>query len=130
MESGECGDQRVPLLGLHSGQARVAEPGQVGAGLVEGVRCVTDLGIRLGPQCVVPVAVPLVAMQGQGIHLPVDDPDSGLVGVCVELGVHRQPSAGGRRGEAVHDDFVARQGPAAPVHGDVGEQPVLHFVPF
>jgi DNA replication protein DnaC len=71
MESGECGDQRVPLLGLHSGQARVAEPGQVGAGLVEGVRCVTDLGIRLGPQCVVPVAVPLVAMQGQGIHLPV-----------------------------------------------------------
>ena len=30
----------------------------------------------------------------------------------------------------LHDDFVAGQGPAAPVHGDVGEQPVLDLVPL
>jgi hypothetical protein len=30
----------------------------------------------------------------------------------------------------LHDDFVAGQWPAAPVHRDVGEQAVLDFIPF
>ncbi|MER6104595.1 hypothetical protein ABT115_20275 [Streptomyces sp. NPDC001832] len=59
MESGECGDQRVPLLGRHSGQAGVAEPGEVGAGLVEGVRSVTCFSA--GPNFVESWTVPETA---------------------------------------------------------------------
>jgi hypothetical protein len=38
VERHQRGDQGVPSLGRQPGQGRVAEPGQVGTGLVEGVR--------------------------------------------------------------------------------------------
>src|SRR2546430_3963194 len=41
-----------------------------------------------------------------------------------------QPGAGGGGGDGLHDDFVAGQWSASPVHRDVGEQPVLDLVPF
>ena len=71
-----------------------------------------------------------VAVHRQGVDLCVGDLDAGGVGAGVEFGVDRQPGAGGGGGDAVHDDFVAGQRPAAPVHGDVGEQPVLDLVPL
>jgi hypothetical protein len=46
----------------------------------------------------------------------------------VEFGTHGQPGAGGGRSDQVDHHLVAGQGLAAPVRGDVGEQPVLDFV--
>lgn len=69
----------------------------------------------------------VVALQRQRGHLLVADLDAlGVLG-GVELGLHGQPGAGGGGGDELHDDLVAFQGAAAPVHGDVGEQPVLDF---
>ena len=85
---------------------------------------------RPGVQGVVPVAVPFVAVQGKCRHLLVADRDAGRVGPGVQFGVDVQPGAGGGGADCGHDDLVAGQGPAAPVHGDVGEQPVLDLVPF
>src|SRR5206468_9634615 len=48
---------------------------------------------------VIPVAVPVVAAQRQGLHLPVTDLDSGVVGAGVQFGVHAQPGAGGGGGD-------------------------------
>src|SRR5664279_430861 len=42
----------------------------------------------------------------------------------------RSVSDGGGRGDEVDDDLVADQGPSAPVHRDLPEQPVLDFIPF
>jgi hypothetical protein len=50
---------------------------------------------------------------------------SKTIGGGIQLGADGQPGAGGGRGDAVDDDFVAGQRPAAPVGGDVGKQPVL-----
>src|SRR4051812_12535442 len=108
----------------------MVQPGQVGAGLVERVGFGVDVFVGLGSQGVVPVAVPVVAAYGECVVLPVTDLDLGRVGVGVQFGVDAQSGAGGGGGDALHDDLVAGQWPAAPVHGDVGEQPVLDFVPF
>jgi hypothetical protein len=66
-----------------------------------------------------------VAVQGQGVRFGFADPDAGGVGAGVEFGVHGQAGAGGGGGDGLDDDFVAGQGASAPVHGDVGEEPVL-----
>jgi hypothetical protein len=74
--------------------------------------------------------MPVVAVQRQRSDLPVVDAHAGVVGVGAEFGVHAQPGAGGRGGDGLHDDFVAGQWSSAPVHGEVGKQPVLDLVPF
>lgn len=79
---------------------------------------------------VVPVAVEAVPGDGQGGDLVVADLDAGGVLVGVEFRVHGQAGLGSGRRDALDDDFMAGQGPAAPVHGDVGEQPVLDPVPL
>jgi hypothetical protein len=84
----------------------------------------------LGVEGVVPVAVEAVPGNGQSGDLVVGDLDAGGVGVGVEFGVDGQAGLGGGRRDAFDDDFMAGQGPAAPVHGDVGEQPVLDPVPL
>src|SRR5450756_1483303 len=83
-----------------------------------------------GLEGVVPVAVEVVAGDGQGCHLGVADLDSGGVGGVVELGVDLQPGAGGGGGtDEVDDDFVAGQRAPTPVHRDVAEESVLDSVP-
>src|SRR5664280_960957 len=89
---------------------------------------------RFGVEGVVPFAVPVVSGEGavvfEGLDLLVGDFDAGGVAGGVELGVDVQAGAGSGGGDGVDDDFVAGQGPAAPVHRDVGEEPVFDFVPF
>lgn len=51
-------------------------------------------------------------------------------GAGVEFGMHPESGAGSGRGNGVHDGLVAGQGTAAPVHDDVGRQPVLDLVPL
>jgi hypothetical protein len=48
VERHQRGDQGVPSLGRQPGQGRVAEPGQVGTGLVEGVRSAGGRVVCLG----------------------------------------------------------------------------------
>src|SRR5512132_3056500 len=83
---------------------------------------------------VVPLAVEVVPLQdagaGEGLHVPVGDLDAGGVGGGVQVGADGQTGVGGGRGDRFDDDFVAGQGPAAPVHGDEREQPVLDLVPL
>ncbi len=79
---------------------------------------------------VVPVAVETVPVHGQSVDIAIGDLDAGVVGAWVEFGVDGQPVAGCGRRDTVHDDVVADQRAAAPVHGDVGEQPVLDLVPL
>jgi hypothetical protein len=71
-----------------------------------------------------------VAADRQRGHLCAGDLDSGGMGVVVQAGLHGQAGAGGGPGDAVDDHVIAGQRPAAPVHRDVGEQPVLDLVPL
>ena len=79
---------------------------------------------------VVPVAVPVVSGQGQGVEVGVADVHAEVVGVGVEFGVDGEAGSGGGCGDGLDDDFVTGQGSAAPVHRDVGEQSVLDFIPL
>ena len=83
-------------------------------------------------QAVVPVRVPFVAGEGAGfgqrLHRGVRDGEPDGIGAGVEFGVDAESAAGGGRSDGLHDDFVAGQWPAAPVHRDVGEQAVLDLM--
>ena len=56
--------------------------------------------------------------------------DAGGVRVGVEFTVDGQSGGRGGVADQVDDDLVGFQWPAAPVHGDLGEQPVLDLVPL
>src|SRR6266496_3145522 len=89
--------------------------------------------VASGQQGVVPFPVEGVSPDRalfQGLHLLVGDLDALLVGAGVQSGLDGQPGRGGGRGDRLNNDFVAGQRPAAPVHGDLGEQTVLNPVPF
>jgi hypothetical protein len=93
-----CRAQRGIQLGpppfRHAGQSRVDQPGSVWAGQVLGRdRWDAVAAVFLRAEGVVLVAVPGVAVQGQGVHLPIADPGAGLVGGGVELGADFQPGA-------------------------------------
>jgi hypothetical protein len=62
------------------------------------------------------------------LHLLVWDLDTFGVGGFVEFGVDAESGPGGGGADGFDDHFVAGQRPSAPVHGDVGEQPVLDLV--
>ena len=62
------------------------------------------------------------------LHLLVWDLDTFGVGGFVEFGVDAESGPGGGGADGLDDHFVAGQRPSAPVHGDVGEQPVLDLV--
>src|SRR5207302_2660481 len=127
---GQGGGQGVEGGAGQAGDGGAGEPGQVRGGPGGGPRCRGRAGRgRGGVQGVVPVAVPVVPGQRQGVQLGLADRDAGRVGAGVQLGVHGQAGAGGGGRDRVHDHFVAGQRAAAPVHGDRGEQPVLDLVP-
>ncbi len=60
-------------------------------------------------------------------RLLVGDLDACGVGYGVKFGGDGEPGAGGGRGDGVDDDFVTGQRSSAPVHREVGEQPVLNL---
>src|SRR5271165_2191278 len=79
---------------------------------------------------VVPLAVELVACDRQGVNVFGRVCDAGGVLIGVEDTMDGEP---GRRccvADQVDDHPVALQWSSAPVHGDLGEQPVFDFVPF
>jgi len=55
MQVHQRGDQSIPVPGRQAGQRRVAEPGQVGAGLVERIGDAGGLVVFLWVQGVVPL---------------------------------------------------------------------------
>jgi hypothetical protein len=74
--------------------------------------------------------VEAVPCDRQGVDLLVADLDAGGILVGVEFGVHGQAGSGGGCRDALNNDFAAGQGPTTPVHGEVGEQPVLDLFHF
>jgi hypothetical protein len=78
-----------------------------------------------GGDGVVPLPVPGVRLDRQQPQLLAGHGDPEGVGAGVEFGMHPQPGAGAGRGDGGHHDLVAGQRSAPPVHGDLGEQPVL-----
>jgi hypothetical protein len=69
-----------------------------------------------------------VAGDRQGVYLLLRVFDAGGVGAGVEFGAHGEPGGRGGGADQVDDDLVAGQGSAAPVEGDLGEQPVFDLV--
>src|ERR1039458_8682629 len=56
--------------------------------------------------------------------------DAGRVVAGVHDAVDGEPGVGCGAAYQVDDDLVCSEGSSPPVHGDLGEQPVLYFVPF
>ena len=125
------GGQIVQIVAGQPGQGGVGQCGTVpsGGGLRPWFRGPAGLA-RVWVQAVIPVAVEVVAGDGQGGHVLVADLDAGRVGAGVEFGADGEPGAGGGAGDEVDDDFVAGQRSAAPVHRDLAEEPVLDLVPL
>ena len=130
------GDEAAEVAGGHPGQRGV---GQGGRGLVAVRRAGRCWRRRGGPgrgraDGVVPFAVEAVPRQGAGVfHVPElrpGDLDAAGVAAGVQLRGDGQPGRGGGRGDGVDDDLVAGQRAGPPVAGDLGEQPVLYFVPL
>jgi len=86
--------------------------------------------VLCGVKGVVPVSVEAAACDRQSGDSLIVDADTDGVLAAVEFGVHGQAGAAGRRCDRLEQDFMAGQGPAEPIHGDVGEQPcsiLFHF---
>ena len=71
-----------------------------------------------------------VALDVEGLHLGIADFDALLVGARVERAVDLQSGLGRCRADQFDDGEAIGQRPAAPVLGDVTEQPVLDLVPL
>ena len=71
-----------------------------------------------------------VAADIEGIHLGVADLDALLVGALVKNAFDLQSCFGRGCRNQFDDGGAALQWPAAPVLGDVTEQPVLDLVPL
>jgi hypothetical protein len=74
--------------------------------------------------------VELVAADRQGVDLLLGVGQAGGVFAGVQLGGDGQPGGRGGGADQLDDGLVAGQRPAAPVAGDLREQPVLDFVPL
>jgi len=79
---------------------------------------------------VVPLGVKLTAVEVQGLHLGVWDPDLRRVGALVKAGVDLEPAGVRGPGDQVDDRLERHQRLAAPVHRDEREQAVLNLVPL
>ena len=80
--------------------------------------------------CVIPLAMEVMASDIDGGEFGVVDGDAGVVGIGIELGVNREAGFGGGRGNQLDDDLVADQRLAAPVLSDERKETVLYFVPL
>src|SRR6266508_34274 len=83
-----------------------------------------------GSHRVVPLRVEAMAGDREGVDVFAGVFDAGGVLAGVKDTVDGQAGSGGGVADQVDDDLVRLQRPAAPVHGDLGEQSVLDPVPF
>src|ERR1019366_4748659 len=79
---------------------------------------------------VVPFSVELMPFEFETLHLLRRDLDAPCVGVAIESRLDDESGAGFRCGNQTHYRAVVGEGPAAPVQGDEGEEPVLDLVPL
>lgn len=86
--------------------------------------------VSLRLEGVVPVAVELVADQGELGHFLVSHGDTFRIGRGVELALNGEAGRGGRSADQIDDDAIADQRFGTPVHADEREQPVFDLVPF
>ena len=100
-----------------------------GAGAAVGSHPEHRVGVD-GVDGVVPGAARSVGLDGQRPELCAGNGQPEWVAAGVQFGFHAQPGAGTGRGDGRHDNLVAGQRPAPPVHRDLGEQPVFDFVPL
>src|ERR1019366_9625766 len=78
----------------------------------------------------VPVPVELVAADREGVDLLLGVGQPGGVLAGVEFGVDGHAGGRSRGADQLDDRLVAGQRPAAPVPGDLREQPVFYLVPL
>src|SRR6266511_4581158 len=78
-----------------------------------------------GRHGVVPLPMPVMALERDRGQLLVGDLDAQWIAARVELGVDPQTRTGGGLADQLDDDLVGDQRPAAPVDRDVAEQPVV-----
>ena len=88
------------------------------------------MGLERGENGIVPFSMKGVSVDVEGVHLIVGDLDSLGVLIFVEYGMNDKPLARLGIGDQVDDDLVAREQDPLPVHADMGEEPMLDFVPF
>ena len=79
---------------------------------------------------IVPLAVEVVALNVDDIHLGIGDPDAGGIAVGVDLALHLEAGSGRGGGNQLDDGLVADERPAAPVLRDEREEAMLDLVPF
>ncbi len=72
----------------------------------------------------------IVALEMEVVHLQIGDFDSGGVGRGIEFGLDAEAFVRGCGGDELDNDFMADEGFAAPVSGDVAKQTMLDLVPF
>ncbi|MDQ1005601.1 hypothetical protein QFZ82_000085 [Streptomyces sp. V4I23] len=134
LQRGQLSTQLCEFRAIQPGQARVRQTGQkFAASAGDAVRLADRQGLwrgGFGQQGVVPLAVNLMPDQRQRGEAVLADRDAGGVVTGIQVGLDAQTSPGAGGGDRLDNDFVAGQRPATPVVGDVGEQPVLDFVPF
>ena len=82
------------------------------------------------PDGVVPFGMERIADDVEAFHLGLADLDPHFIGARVERTFDLQPSLGRCRPDQFDDGEAIGQRPAAPVLGDVTEQPVLDLVPL
>ncbi len=83
-----------------------------------------------GLDLVVPVAMELVAADFDQCKLFVRDLDAGLIGFGIQLGMNLEACRGSGRRNEIDDCLEATERFAAPILGDVGEQPVFDLIPL
>jgi hypothetical protein len=79
---------------------------------------------------VVPLAVELIRLDRETIHLPVSDLSTERIAVRIQLRPDGQPFLRRRVPDQIDDDLTAHQRTAPPVYGNVAEHPMLDLVPL
>src|ERR1700680_983574 len=94
--------------------------GHSGAGLGP-VRKLSLQGAGVWADSIVPLAMEVVAGQGDGVHFGVRHLYAGRIGVLVELATNLQTGLRRRCCDQLDDDFMADERLSAPVSGDERE---------
>jgi hypothetical protein len=90
------------------------------------IKCSTSPWIKL----IVPIAMKLVSLQCQALHVGFGDLDASWVVVLVQLRLDAKPLAGSGTSDEVDDRLEARERFSSPVLCNVAEEPVFDLVPF
>lgn len=85
---------------------------------------------RAGSQFVVPVSVERMGMDRHTSHLGRTHNEPGLVASLVVLGLDARALGGARMANEIIDGLEGTERAAAPILGDVAEEPMPALVPF